>query len=58
MAISPEHKVSNKDTKAKNTQRFELFLYSQIVFRPDIEINISIGKKDQFHSKPGTRNPK
>jgi hypothetical protein len=50
MAISPEHKVSNKDTKAKNTQRFELFLYSQIVFRPDIEINISIGKKDQFQS--------
>ena len=39
-----------KDTKAKNTQRFELFLYSQIVFRPDIEINISIGKKDQFQS--------
>ena len=50
MAISPEQKVRNKDTKAKNTQWFELFLYSLIVFRPDIEINISIGKKDQFQS--------
>jgi hypothetical protein len=50
MAISPEQKVRNKDIKAKNTQWFELFLYSLIVFRPDIEINISIGKKDQFQS--------
>ena len=50
MAISPEHKVRNKDPKAKNTQCFELFLYSLIELRPDIEINISIGKKDQFQS--------
>lgn len=46
--MSPEQKVRNKEPKAKNTQWFELFLYSLIVFRPDIEINISIGKKDQF----------
>ena len=45
--MSPEQKVRNKEPKAKNTQWFELFLYSLIVFRPDIEINISIGKKDQ-----------
>ncbi len=50
MAISPEQKVRNKEPKAKNTQWLELILCSLIVFRPDIDINISIGKKDQFQS--------
>jgi hypothetical protein len=45
MAMSPEQKVRNKEPKAKNTQWFELFLYSLIVFRPDIRLTYQLGRK-------------
>jgi hypothetical protein len=42
--------VRVKEPKAKITQWAELVLYNRILFNPEREINISIGKNDQFQS--------
>lgn len=49
IACSPEEKVNAKESKVMLFHMEHFFLYKKIEASPVIDINISNGKKDQFH---------